>query len=500
MLGLASIAHAASSLAAERGWLPVIALAGARDPARAITTLREVTRLWEVARHHTETDAATRDFLNRATSSLQDFNLRRLYDLLPEKDGHFHQLSVSAAFSRQRYLVGRTSVPHFEVGPSGTRQTMGDASLVLRTAPVTARDGDTNYLMQGRAGIVVGPIGWPTVIDGAQQFLQLLAHASEDPGARPTEALRHTVLARNPKLGTEDIEPIATLWEAYPRMARLLSSLGGVDDLVAPEAKSAPGVKHLLAVLHLDPKRMQGHYPELADYLEDLDKLLEADLRWLDSHDQTLATLHLDSRHLTARVELYEKDGLLVPSRRNSPLAEQHLDTKPGVFRYNVRASANLRVLGVGTQLRSARVDFEHERTERGMELRAHMKQVPTVNVTGAALGFVPTGLIDLVIPGDIQGLFEKSLEIACNGNSGKGVELKVRYDQRPEGNATLDGAITLEAIDNFLVKLGVGFFSDHLMPDDDVRTDVARLLNDVQSAFSADLERYARTQATTTR
>jgi len=69
VLGLASIAHAASSLAAERGWLPVIALAGARDPARAITTLREVTRLWEVARHHTETDAATRDFLNRATSS-----------------------------------------------------------------------------------------------------------------------------------------------------------------------------------------------------------------------------------------------------------------------------------------------------------------------------------------------------------------------------------------------------------------------------------------------
>jgi hypothetical protein len=163
------------------------------------------------------------------------------------------------------------------------------------------------------------------------------------------------------------------------------------------------------------------------------------------------------------------------------------------VFPYSVRASANFRVLGVGSQLRKARADFEHERTERGMELRASMKQVPAITVSGAALGILPTGVIDMFIPGDIQGLIEKSLATACHGNGGKGITLNARYDQRPGGNATLDGVLAFEAIDNFLVKLGFGYLSDHMLPDDGVRENISQLMRDLQGAFSADLERYAR-------
>jgi hypothetical protein len=89
--------------------------------------------------------------------------------------------------------------------------------------------------------------------------------------------------------------------------------------------------------------------------------------------------------------------------------------------------------------------------------------------------------------------LIEKSLATACNGNAGRGITLDVRYDRRPEGNATLDGALTFEAIDNFLVKLGFGYFSDHMLPDDGVRENISQLMRDLQGAFSADLERYAR-------
>lgn len=491
-VGVATIAQAAS-LVTERGWLPVIALAGARDSARAVSTLRELTHLWDIALHHTQLDAKTHEFLERATDSLSDFNLRRMHELLPEKDGRFRQLSVSAAFSGQQYLIGGRSSAQFEVGPRGTRQRIGDASLVLRTAPVTARDGDTNYLLQGRVGIVVGAIDWAMVIDAAQEALRLVGSAGEQPGALPALAASQRVLAHNPALGLEDIEPVATLWEAFPRLGNLLSTLGGVDDLVTSELTATPDVKHVRVVLHLDPKRMKAHYGELAGYLSGLDKLFEADVRWLDAQNRTIALLHLDSKHLSARLELFAKDGLLLPARGVTVVGDQPITAGVGVFPYSVRASANFRVLGVGAQMRGARVDFEHERTERGMELRGSMKQAPAVSVSGAALGFVPTGLIDAFIPGDIQSLMEKSLATACQGNGGKGVELGVRFDRRPGGSATLDGGLVLEAIDNFLVKLGVDYFSDHMLPDDDVREDVARLMDDLQRAFSADLERYAR-------
>jgi hypothetical protein len=125
------------------------------------------------------------------------------------------------------------------------------------------------------------------------------------------------------------------------------------------------------------------------------------------------------------------------------------------------------------------------------------MTQVPTAAVSGAALGIVPTGVIDMFIPGDIQGLIEMSLATACKGNGGKGISFDVRYDRRPDSgsNATLHGALSFEAIDNFLVKLGFGYFSDHLLPNDNVRANAKHLMTELQSAFSADLERYARAQ-----
>jgi hypothetical protein len=63
VLGLASLAYASHSLAVERGWQPVIALAGGRDSVR---TLRETARLWGTALRDREVDCDARLFGSRA--------------------------------------------------------------------------------------------------------------------------------------------------------------------------------------------------------------------------------------------------------------------------------------------------------------------------------------------------------------------------------------------------------------------------------------------------
>lgn len=486
------MALAATSLAVERGWSPLIVLAGAGDPDRATTRLRAVSHLWRTLLDHTEMDAATHAFIRRASAALGDFNLAKLYELLPEQSGAFHQLSVIGVAAPTRYWIGRPgSEPPGLRGSrgAGAAQQLGDASLLVRAAPVEAKGGDLNYLMQVRAGVVVGPTDWATVVEAAESLLRLLAEPAGEPSARPMVALRASVLSRNPKLSAEDVEPLATLWEAFPRMGQLLSGLVTCQDLIVPGA----GAQHMLLKLRLDADRMRERYPELAGYLSGLHRLAEADLRWVDMHGRTLATLHIDSGTLSARLELFATDGRIVPSSKGVPLMAEALDNNPGAYPYRLLASANLRMLGVRTHVRSVRLDFVHERSERGMNVRANMTHVPEVKVLGAALGFIPTGLIDAIIPGDMQGLFDKALSAACYGNHGNGVELKLQYEREPEQPARMGGAVALEAIDNFLVKLGVGFFNDRLMPDDAVREDTRRLLRDVHAAYAADVERYAR-------
>lgn len=484
----------------ERGWQPLVALAGARDAARAVKVLRELSRLWSTVLHHSEVDAATRDLVKRATSSLHDFNLQRLYELLPDKDGRFRALLVSGERVGSRYLLSKKKLGHAEVGPSGHRRQLGDASLVLRAAPVTVRDGDKNFLLQVRAGMVTGQIDWPMMVDGAQHFLRLIAGSAQPESSdAPLARSRQQVLEHNPKLGPEDLEPLATLWEAFPRFAELLRSLGGIDDLLDTRYPSSSGAVRLRAVLHLDPERVEARYPELAEYMADLGKLFEADLRWLDAQNRTLGVLHLDSRTLSATLELYQRDGLLVPSRRDQALTDQPVQAGPGVYPYTMRASVYGRALGLRVQLRDIQVSFEHDRGERGLSLRGRMTHKPTATVTGAALGFIPPAVIDVLIPGDIQGLIEKSLTTACKGNDGKGAELDVSVDRQRGELAALHGRFGVEVIDNFLVKLGVSHFSDHIMPDEDVRGDIARLLSDSQRAFAADLARYVSLHASET-
>lgn len=456
--------------------------------------MRGAADLWRVTLHHTDVDPATADFTRRALESLQDFDLKGMYELLPVPNGPFRELRVRGGRERDRYVIGQASEAGFEVGPDGTREAPGDTSMVIRSRGVPAPDGDTNYLIQARAGVVIGKIGWPMVMASNRQWLSMIAESKNpDPSARPMVAIRQTAKQANPKLGLEDVELVATLWEAFPRMSYLASALGRIDDVIANEENATHGATHIRLVLRLDPKRIEATYPELAEYLDDLDTLFNLDLKWVDTQGRTIASLHVDSEHLQARIELYTKDGLIVPFKGGRVFVDAPIDPSQGPLRYATTMRSDFRMMGMYSHMRSGRVDFHYEPTARGMELRGRMTHVPTVTVDGAALGFIPSGVIDAFIPGDLQSLITEFLTTACKGNEGRGVALNVRMDQRESGITTVDAKLGFEALNNFLVKLGLRFFNDRVMPNEDVNLELKRLAVDVQGAFAADLERYAR-------
>lgn len=394
---LASAAHAARSLATEvteRGWKPALMLTGEGDRTRAIPALRAGADLWSVTLHHTELDPSTADFMKRALASLKDFDLEGMYKLLPQKNGAFRELAVRGARQRDRYVIGRATDAQFEVGPTGNREQAGDSSLVLRSRPVADADGDDNYLIQARGGVVIGKLAWPTVTSANRDWLRLLTAQDHEQNheqnhekcaERPMVGLRQAVLAANPALDAEDVEVIATLWEAFPRMSYLVRSLGHIDSLHVEDATHAAtpstSPKHLSIVLRMDPQRMTERYPELAHYASTRGQLLRVDLDWLDTRGRKLASLHVESERLLVRVQLYTKDGLIFPFKNGHVFADEPLDLSHQVLAYTTNLQASVRMLGVRTHLHDARMDFRYEPTARGMELRGRMTRVPDVEL-----------------------------------------------------------------------------------------------------------------------
>ena len=64
-------------------------------------------------------------------------------------------------------------------------------------------------------------------------------------------------------------------------------------------------------------------------------------------------------------------------------------------------------------------------------------------------------------------------------------------------GDGVLEASDDLEALDNRLVKMGVGMVNDRKVPDDDVSADDKALASEIHAAFVKDLAHYrARVQA----
>ncbi|MDB4987951.1 MAG: hypothetical protein JWN04_3129, partial [Myxococcaceae bacterium] len=127
------------------------------------------------------------------------------------------------------------------------------------------------------------------------------------------------------------------------------------------------------------------------------------------------------------------------------------------------------------------------------MESGLTFTQVPKIEVEGAALGFVPTALVDAFIPGNIESVTRDFLNVAAKGNDGKGFVGVLRMGVGKEGSTkgVLEAGVDFDALDNFLVKIGLGMVSDKLIPDADAFSDIKKFSTDLYDGFVKDLARF---------
>ena len=101
--------------------------------------------------------------------------------------------------------------------------------------------------------------------------------------------------------------------------------------------------------------------------------------------------------------------------------------------------------------------------------------------------------MFDWFVPGDIEGLARKMMDVTMKGNGGRGVTLTVAFERAASGLATIDGAMGFEILDTALIRFGMKIAADRVMPDDDAIRDIARLTLAYRTALRSDVERYAK-------
>ncbi|MDB4989605.1 MAG: hypothetical protein JWN04_4783, partial [Myxococcaceae bacterium] len=470
-----------------RAFRPLVWAVGAGDPKQAVSYLRASSTLLRKADGPIERDAATETFQTRALASIGDFDLREFFALLPDRDGPFRFFAFEGTPLERGYRFQRGK-GSFEVAASSARRGFGDASGVVRMRHAEA-DDKFRYLLQARAGVGVGPLSWHELVAGVADLLALVEERTEYVALPLLLQTADSHLKRSqPALHEEDRRVLAALWGSFPEVSRLLTSVSSTDDVIVA-AGEASGVTQLRVVTRWDVQKLSRDYPHLAEFFRDLGNLIEGKLRLVDRDGNLLLELFFDSEHMRSRVEAFVRGGQLVPSRSGKPLLAQ----APHYEHMRAHVDLHMQQFGLHMYLDDLTLELSTEQHESGASLAVQIKQTPRFRARGAAFGVFPAGMLDWFIPGDIEGLARKMMDVTMMGNDGRGVTLNARIE-RPQGAlATIDGSVGLEILDTALIRFGMKIAADRVMPDDAQTRDIARLTLAYRDAFSADVERFAK-------
>lgn len=475
-----------------RGWQPPVAFAGQGDEKRAVNALREISSLQKVMLSNTRFDEQTEQFVDGLWASFERFDLKKFYDLLPERKGDWHYLQVHGVVENGRYNVGPQVTSQYKNGDRPN--DFGEVAVLVKAREM--KGPRETYLVDTNVSIGMGTVGWPAVAQAVEETLRIVVKGdnaySGSASWQEGEVYRKRVTAMNASLGKEDIEILAPLWAAFPAQWDLLATLGHFDDVVVEDVPGAD-YKKLNARFVINPDKMKNGYPALASHLSNLGSLNKTDLRAVGEQGDVFR-VSLDSEKLMARFEAYVKDGYLMPVKDGKVGAQPLTEMFKKPWHLDLLAEARMKILGVVTDMKDMRISLDFTPTENGAKTVASMTRVPDVKVSGNALGIMPTAVIDVLMPSNIDSLMRDFLRVMCEGNGGEGLVTSIEYSQ-PQGAslATLDTQTTFEGLNNFFVQFGMGIVNDRIIPDPQVSVDLRKLMFDTHQAFSQDLEAYSR-------
>jgi|AntDeeMetagen681_2_1112603.scaffolds.fasta_scaffold01276_5 hypothetical protein len=292
-----------------------------------------------------------------------------------------------------------------------------------------------------------------------------------------------------------DAEILLQLQPAFPHFFRWYLGISEIPNVLARDKPRSPA-RHLHLTAQFD-SGLRERYPQVADYVEQLKGFISAHVaiendagRWL--------SIDLDSTQERFTIDAWVRDGHLVPSRNGAPQIDAiDPDTSLDSLSYQSVVDVKLKALGVTVKLDHWPIDWQYRRTQNGADYRGRIAQQPTVDVSGVALGFIPTGVVDAVIPNNIEGIVHDFMQVLTRSNSGDGATLDVSFANDARNGSILSAGADGNTLDNFFVHFAVSLVNKRIIPNSAQFEGLKRLADDGLTAITQNTDGLVTAQST---
>lgn len=480
-------------------WKPIVTFAGNGHPTLAIDKLRGINEIQSLMVDHSTFDPQSQRFINELWGSIEDFNLQRFYQILPEQKGEWRELQVQGRREGGKYCYVEASQKTFDAKEHVNR--LGDTSLLVRSRQIHLPEKSrTHYLMGADWHIGLGAYSWQSLRATVTESVGILSKPDAAPPKDTAETgrIKRRVQQMSPHLGDEDIAIIAPLWAAFPHLWEQYSQLGRVDNVLVDKSASIYGlnpatdtIKDVDIIISLDPDKIERLYPAIAAYINRVDDLLAVNLELFVPEGRVLK-IGLDTTGLTLRISMLVNGEGLVPVENDRPRSEKTLYFRDQEITMMAVVDTTVDMLGITTNIHDIRSTLNYRPFGEGLRIDLNMNTLPTVAVKGNAFGVIPTGLINAMIPANIDTIILEFMKVAVQGNDGKGIEASVNLQNTHSFGVThlaLSGQI--EALDSLLARIGVAIVNTRMIPSEAQGKELIALAKTSRQAFDQDLARY---------
>lgn len=440
---------------------------------------RELVTLANLMSEKLEYDEKARRFFEFMNDALEDFDFSRIYEspwLTQQPDG-FRSITLSGSNlgSVYRVSVGRDA---------GASKRLGSASAEYRMRENQTAAGKT-FTTGLRFEAALQNFDAQALARFNEGMLRVLDPASIAQIRAPVSSAFAEI--------TGDIRRVFDLGMVeFPHMTRMLSRFLELKSFAT--IREAQGKKYTEVALRgrFRMQSLAAEYPKLHSYIQDIRKLFILSIYISDTKGRQVGSFIINTQTEEFFIGFNTAEGKILPITKDGTPAFDAAIAVSGNRDHKFYLGFNLFVNVHGLKINTGNIGayLRYQANAERMAFYAKMTHMPEGKITGALFGVLPTWLIDLSIPSDLQTLMNNFSQTMFKANNGEGSYAQIAWNKR-SGQAMFDAKASTEFLDNRFIRIGMKIWVKKFRPNEKVQDDIRRFIGSFTRALLLDLNAF---------
>lgn len=421
-------------------------------------------------------DQSANDFFSFMNDALEDFDFARIYQspyMKPTNNG-FRSVSLLGKNIGSAYRVALgQSAPDYS--------TLGNARAEYRMRQ-NDTEGKRTYTAQLEFDAALKKFD-------AQAMARLFESILRVVDAENLKSLRAPASSICPEISGAMRPVIDQAAADLPQAASLFCKY--IELKSVGEVRSAGGKSYTEIALRgrFRMNALEADFPRLKKFLRDIRNLFVLQIYTSDTKGRNLSSFVINAQTEEFYLAFNTRDGKILPMNKDQTPAYADAISFSGNNDRKFYLAFNLFVNVHGLKINTGNIGayMRYTTNQETLSFFAKLTHMPAGKVSGALFGILPTWLIDLSIPSDLQTLMNTFTETIYKANNGEGSRAEIAWKKRG-GQAVLHASASTEFLENRFIRIGMKIWVKKFRPNELVQDDIRRFIGSFTRAMLNDL------------